>query len=89
MSTSAPPSARSSSTAPRSVSASTFQNNEGHTFYKARVTLERNYVGEDPGQNGILPGMTVQAGIVTGNKTILQYLLRPINNVLSDSFHER
>ncbi|MDE1153344.1 MAG: HlyD family type I secretion periplasmic adaptor subunit [Micavibrio sp.] len=73
----------------QSVSASTFQNNEGHSFYKARVTLDRNYVGEDPEHNVILPGMTVQAGIVTGDKTILQYLLRPIDNVLSDSFHER
>lgn len=72
----------------RSISASTFQTEDGATFYKIKVGLEKNYVGADPKHNLILPGMTVQADIVTGEKTLLQYLLKPIHLMTSTAFHE-
>jgi multidrug efflux pump subunit AcrA (membrane-fusion protein) len=37
----------------------------------------------------IIPGMTVQADIKTGSKTILDYLLKPISRGFDSSFHER
>jgi multidrug efflux pump subunit AcrA (membrane-fusion protein) len=46
-------------------------------------------VGRDPGKAQLVPGMTVQADIATGNKTVLQYLLKPIYSAMSASFHER
>ena len=46
-------------------------------------------MGRDPGKAQLVPGMTVQADITTGNKTVLQYLLKPIYSAMAASFHER
>lgn len=72
-----------------SISASTFQNEEGQFFYKSRVKLNQNHVGANPETNLILPGMTVQADINTGTKTVLQYLLKPIQVATQNAFSER
>lgn len=73
----------------KGVSASTFQNEQGKTFYRAHITLDQHHVGNDPARNLILPGMTVQAEIVTGEKTVLDYLLRPLHMVTQTAFRER
>ena len=70
------------------ISASTFQTEKKESFYKAKIKLEQNYVGSDASRNLILPGMTVQAGIITGEKTILQYLLKPLQVAKESAFHE-
>ena len=72
-----------------SISASTFQNEDGQSFYKAKIKLEQNYVGGTPGQNVVLPGMIIQADIITGEKTVLQYLLKPIRKGTQTAFNER
>ncbi len=71
------------------ISASTFQSEDGQSFYKAKVKLEKNFVGPNSGKNQILPGMTVQADIVTGKKTVLEYLLKPIHQATQNAFQER
>ncbi len=70
------------------ITASTFSYENGEKFYRCRVELAQNFVGDDPARK-ILPGMTVQAGIITGEKTILQYLLKPIQRALSGGLSER
>lgn len=70
------------------ISATTFTGDNGERYYQGRVSLDKNYVGEDPG-NTVIPGMTVMADIVTGDKTILEYLLKPIRNAVSTAFTER
>lgn len=37
----------------------------------------------------ILPGMVSSVEILTGHKTVLQYLLKPINKARDEAFHER
>jgi len=37
----------------------------------------------------ILPGMVASVEILTGHKTVLQYLLKPINKTRDEAFHER
>lgn len=71
------------------ISATTFVNDDGTRYYLGKVSLEKNYVGHDPAMNLIIPGMTVQADIVTGSKTILAYLLKPIRNSITTAFTER
>ena len=71
------------------ISATTFENETGDRYYLGRVSLEKNYVGNDPKQYIIIPGMTVQAEIVTGSKSILDYLLRPVHKSVTSSFSER
>lgn len=72
-----------------SISPSSFTDEKSNTFYKGIITMNRNYVGDVPGVNIVLPGMTAQADIETGDKTLLEYLLKPIFVSLKNSFHER
>lgn len=73
----------------RDVSASTFLDEQGEPYYKGIIELDRNYVGRDETQNRVMPGMTVQADIKTGKKTLFEYLLKPVYSSVSTSFRER
>lgn len=72
-----------------SLSATTFDDSEHGTYYRARIILDRDYVGGQVNQNRILPGMTVEADIITGAKTVLEYLLKPVHRSLSAALTER
>ena len=72
-----------------SISPTTFLENGGEPYYKGRVALSQTFVGRDPRANHLAPGMTVQADITTGEKTIFQYLMKPIYTTLNESFRER
>jgi len=71
------------------VSATTFLDEVGEPYYRGKVKLDRAYVGHNPELNHVLPGMTVQADINTGKKTLLQYFLKPIYSSVHSSFRER
>lgn len=70
------------------VTATTFLDDQNNPYYRGRVVLEKDYVGSNA-VNKILPGMTVQADIVTGRKTILSYLLKPIGRAMQTAMTER
>lgn len=70
------------------ISATTFSGDSGERYYQGKVLLEKNYVGGNP-KNVIMPGMTVMADVITGEKTILQYMLKPIHISLKTAFTER
>lgn len=72
------------------ISASAFLDKDGATpYHQGLVALQNNYVGPMAGRNPILPGMTLQADIVTGSKTVLEYLLKPIYASAKQVFRER
>jgi membrane fusion protein, adhesin transport system len=71
------------------ISATTFQDDKGNPFYRARIRLQKNYVGNDPTRNLVIPGMTVLADIRTGDKTVLAYLLKPIVRASGEALRER
>lgn len=71
------------------ISASTFLDEQKRPYYKAVVALSRNHVGRDEVQHPVLPGMTTQVEMPTGERSLLEYLLKPIYFALSDSFNER
>lgn len=73
----------------KEISASTFVDEQGDPYYKGIVSLDRNYVGFDPESNLVQPGMTVQADVATGKKTLLQYLLKPVYSSVNSAFIER
>lgn len=74
----------------RDVSASTFVDEAtGDPYYKGIVAMDRGYVGFDPEKNRVLPGMTVQADIKTGRKTLLEYLMKPVVSSVKTAFRER
>jgi HlyD family type I secretion membrane fusion protein len=71
------------------VSAGTFLDEQRQPHYRARIALKQQYAGHDPRHAQLVAGMTVQADITTGTKTVLQYLLKPIYSAMAASFHER
>lgn len=73
----------------RQISATSVLDEQGNPSYRAWVTLRQPYVGNDPGQHLVMPGMGVQAEIITGRKTLMSYLFKPINDAFDRSFHER
>lgn len=71
------------------LSATTFTNDQGQSFYKGEISFGKNYVGNVPGRNVILPGMIVNVDIITGTKSLLAYFLKPIHKALNSAFSER
>lgn len=71
------------------VSASSVVGDNNLPYYKGLVELSNPYVGGVPGRNPLQPGMSVEADILTGEKTLLAYLTKPLIDVISLSFHER
>jgi HlyD family secretion protein/adhesin transport system membrane fusion protein len=71
------------------ISAGTFLDEHRQPYYRARIALSQQHVGNDPRHARLVAGMTVQADITTGTKTVLQYLLKPIYSAMAASFHER
>lgn len=58
-------------------------------YYVARIETESS-VMRSLGRNlPIIPGMQAQVDIITGNKTVLQYLMKPIIGIRENAFTER
>ena len=73
----------------KQISATTYLDERGNPYYRSEITLEKSWVGDNPDFMKIIPGMTVQANIETGEKSILDYLLRPISRGFHNAFSER
>jgi HlyD family secretion protein/adhesin transport system membrane fusion protein len=73
----------------KSVSATTILDDEGQPYYKAIVQLNQNHIGPDSGRSPITPGMTLTAEILTDDRSLLQYLLKPIYRGVNEGFRER
>ncbi len=73
----------------KSVSATTIFDDEGQPYYKAIVELNQSHIGPDSGRNPITPGMTLTAEILTDDRSLLQYLLKPVYRGVNEGFRER
>ncbi|WP_417618501.1 HlyD family efflux transporter periplasmic adaptor subunit [Oceanisphaera sp.] len=59
-------------------------------YYRVHVLTHTNPVTTTTGRElDILPGMTAQVDIRTGDRTVLDFLLKPLRKTLSESFGER
>jgi adhesin transport system membrane fusion protein len=68
------------------ISADTITDPEGDSFYRIRLRTEVNNLGPD---RPIIPGMTATAEILTGRKTVLDYLLKPLIKARDTALRER
>ncbi len=71
------------------LSATTFKENDGTIYYKGIIRLSQSHVGDNPIENMILPGMTVDIDVNTGERTLLRYLLRPVYESIDRALTER
>jgi membrane fusion protein, adhesin transport system len=68
------------------ISAGTIMDEEGNPFYEVYVRTRESSLGED---KPIIPGMTVEADILTGKKTVLAYLMKPVLRAKQYAMTER
>ncbi|MEZ9060246.1 HlyD family type I secretion periplasmic adaptor subunit [Vibrio pelagius] len=69
------------------VSADALQTEDGNAYYRAHIQLDS---GQDaPSRFSIIPGMQVAVDILTGEKTVLSYWLKPILRAKENSLRER
>ena len=71
------------------ISPDTITDKEDNTFYLIYIETKKNYLGQKESPLKIIPGMTVSVDIVTGKKTIMQYILKPILKSKQYVFTER
>lgn len=68
------------------ISADTILDEEGQPYFRVRLSTNDTSLGED---KPIIPGMTATVDIITGEKTVLQYLLKPIIKARDNALTER
>ncbi|GIU23770.1 HlyD family type I secretion periplasmic adaptor subunit [Shewanella sp. MBTL60-007] len=71
------------------ISPSTDADEKGGVFYKVQISIDKPYFSDKPGQFDLIPGMTGEADIVTGDKTVFQYLWKPVFTNVTEAFGER
>ena len=71
------------------ISPDTVTDKEGKSFYIVRLRTDKNHLGSDAKPLVIIPGMVASVDIITGRKTILAYLLKPILRAKAEAFRER
>ena len=65
------------------------ESKDGKSYYRVLVKTNKNYLERKGKKLPIIPGMVATVDIVTGKKTIMDFLLKPILKVKQDSLHER
>lgn len=72
------------------ISADTITNEEdGNSYYLIRLRTHKNYLEKNDQRLDIIAGMTVNVDILTGKKTVLDYLLKPILKAKERALRER
>ena len=71
------------------ISADTLTDQKENTFYTIRIKTQKNYLGDETKPLKIIPGMTVNVDIITGKKSVMDYILKPILKTKQYSFTER
>ncbi len=71
------------------ISADTILDEEGNSFYLIQVRTDRSHLGSDEHPLLIIPGMVATVDIITGRKSVLDYLLKPVLKARSEALRER
>jgi adhesin transport system membrane fusion protein len=69
------------------IGADSITDEKGNSYYIVKVRTETAYVGSD--ERPIIPGMMAEVHILTGKRTLMQYLLKPVLRAHSNAFRER
>lgn len=68
------------------IGADSVTDEHGNTFYVVRVRTVKSYLGPDL---PIIPGMVAEVDIITGEKSILSYLMKPVLRAKQGALTER
>lgn len=62
---------------------------KGETFYRVMIRTDKNHLGTSANPLPILPGMLATVEVLTGKKTVLDYLLKPARVLREEALRER
>lgn len=71
------------------VSPDTIQRGEGPPYYKVRIEVARDYFERRELRYKLVPGVQVRVSILTGKRSVLDYLLDPFLSSFRTAFRER
>lgn len=71
------------------IGADTVTDEEGNSFYLIKLRTEKSHLGTDDHPLLIIPGMVTSVDIITGKKSVLSYLLKPIIRARAEALRER
>ncbi|GHB22970.1 HlyD family type I secretion periplasmic adaptor subunit [Pseudovibrio japonicus] len=71
------------------ISPDTSEDERGEAFFKVIVRTKQNHLGSDNHPLPITPGMTASIDILTGEKSVLSYIAKPLLKVKAEAFRER
>jgi hemolysin D len=78
--------ARDAATQAQAASA---QASGGELAYPAKITLAQDWIGVDDKRERLQPGMRVSAEIKTGDRRVIEYILSPVMQAVSEAGRER
>ncbi len=71
------------------ISPDSIVNEEGVAFYKVRIETEKSFFERNGLKYFLSPGVQVSAGIVTGERTVFEYLFEPFLGGMEKALRER
>ncbi len=71
------------------IGADTVTDDKGNSFYVIKLRTNKSHLGTDEKPLLIIPGMVASVDIITGKKSILSYLLKPIIRAKAEALRER
>ncbi len=71
------------------IGANSVTDRDGNIFFEIEVRADKNYMGSEAERLPITPGMVAETEVITGKRTILEYLMKPILRARDRAFTER
>ena len=71
------------------ISADTIKDEKGESFYVVHIRTSDTHLGTKEKPLEIIPGMRTNVDIITGEKTLMEYLLKPILRAKQNALTER
>lgn len=71
------------------ISADSITNEKDETYYRVRIRTDQNHLVRKGEQLDIVPGMVASVDILTGEKTVMDYILKPLKKTVDNSLSER
>ena len=71
------------------ISADSITDERGENFFRIRVRTSKNHLGSSENPLPIIPGMVATVDIMTGQKTVMDYILKPLKRAQAAALTER
>ncbi|MEM1370716.1 MAG: HlyD family type I secretion periplasmic adaptor subunit [Pseudomonadota bacterium] len=71
------------------IGADSITDDQGQTYYLIRVRTKSSRLRHGDDNLPVIPGMVAQVDVLTGSKTVLSYLTKPLTRMRQDALRER